>query len=177
MAGEAATGACAATAVGAELALGEIMRSLAILTIACIAATPSYARSLIQCRSGSDEVVISLQDRKAFGRTLSCIIKSNFVADMTPCASNGGFGLSAPTGMASLGKVVDRWQDYMDHMGGVVGFGESAATISFTGGFVYSGDYKPEWSFEIDRLSGRALLKQTGKKDIAYTCSAVKPKL
>lgn len=153
------------------------MRRLAILTIACIAVSPAAARSLIQCRGGAGDVVISLQDRKAYGKTLSCIIKSSFVADMTPCAPNGGFGLSAPTGSASLGQVVMRWQDYMDHSGGVVGFGESAATISVTGGFVYSGEYKPEWAFEVDRLSGRATLKQTGKKDVAYTCAAAKAKM
>lgn len=153
------------------------MKRLTILAIAFLAATPTYAKSLIQCRNGADDVVISLQNRKAYGKTLSCIIKSNFVVDMTPCAPNGGFGLSAPTGSASLGQVVTRWQDYLDHSGGVVGFGENPATISFTGGFVYSGKYTPEWSFEVDRLSGKATLKQTGKKDAAYTCAVAKPKL
>lgn len=150
---------------------------IVILALACIAAAPSQARSLIQCKGAGDDVVISLQERKAYGKTLSCLIKATFVVDMTPCAPNNGFGLSAPTGAASLGKVVGRWQDYMDHNGGVVGFGENAATISFTGGFVYSGEYKREWSFEVDRLSGGATLKQTDKKDLAYTCAVAKPRL
>lgn len=149
----------------------------AIIAIACLAAVPSHARSLIRCQGAGDDVVISLQERKAYGKTLSCLIKATFVSDMEPCAPNNGFGLSAPTGSASLGRVVMRWQDYMNHMGGVVGFGENAATISFTGGFVYSAEYKQEWSFEVDRLSGRATLKQKDKKDIGYACAAAKPKL
>ncbi len=99
---------------------------------------------------------MTLDAQRMLNRTVSCI-SGSFVADMTPCAPNGEFGLSYPTGSASLSKIVNHWQDYGDHLGGVVSYTNSPQSISFSGGFM-SDSYKPEWSFTANRLTGTAKL-------------------
>jgi hypothetical protein len=155
-------------------------RIIAAAVAAMIAGTAS-AKDLIQCHHpSSDEVVISLNDRRMFGRMLNCI-SGSFVEDMTPCAPNGGYGLSYPTGTAGLAKIVDRWQDAYNHLGGVVHAEITSSTIRFDGSFNSPGTSSSEddgmWTFEIDRITGSAELKMFGKPAIPYDCRLVKPKI
>jgi hypothetical protein len=101
---------------------------------------------------------------------------------MTPCAPNGAYGLSAPTGSAELVGVVDRWQDYANHSGGVVSHFANADTIYFAGGFNWpdNGGLTDKWSFTVNRLTGHAELKEfPGQapydKQQLYELSHVKP--
>jgi hypothetical protein len=97
------------------------MTRLIILLMIVSVSSNASAKELLLCQSqGNADVVISLKDRQAFRHNLDCI-SGDFISDMTPCAPEAGFGLSAPTGRASLVAVVDRWQDYIDHLGGVAG--------------------------------------------------------
>jgi len=127
------------------------------------------------CKSvGHHDVVISLRDRQAFGKALDCI-SGDFIADMTPCAPVGGYGLSAPTGNAPLGRVVERWQDYADHLGPVVGHDMTFDTIGFTGGYTSPQDgYKEDWSFFVSRLTGVGELKEKNKPPVTYSCAKAK---
>lgn len=140
------------------------------LMLSLVATSPAFARTVILCRGAGQEAVITLEDRKAFGRTLDCV-SGPFVADMTPCAPNGEFGLSAPTGSASLVKVVKRWQEYGDHLGGVAGHFATKDKLNFNGGFNSpDGGFKEQWSIDVNRLTGVAVLKQEGKQDIKMAC-------
>jgi hypothetical protein len=157
------------------------------------AAGPSATQQLILCqRAGAPDTVITLRASKQFDRTLDCIA-GDFVADMTPCAPNGGYGLSAPTGGAELVGVVNRWQDYADHMGGVVSHFANASTIYFGGGFNWpdAGGLSDKWSFTVNRATGKAELKEFPEepshsneqlrqlshvKPIWYVCHEVKPR-
>jgi|SRR5882724_2229385 len=135
----------------------EVLAALLALSTAM----PASAKVLVLCqRPGSPDTVITLEASTQFNRTLDCIA-GNFVADMTPCAPNGGYGLSAPTGSANLVGVVDRWQDYSDHSGGVVSHFASADTIYFSGGINRpdNGGLTDKWSFRVNRLTGHAELK------------------
>jgi len=113
--------------------------------------------------------------------------------DMTPCAPDGAYGLSAPTGSAELVGVVDRWQDYTNHSGGVVSHFANSETIYFTGGF-NSPDtgLTDKWSFTVNRLTGHAELKElpghspysseqlrelSQVKPVSYMCHEIKPRL
>jgi len=146
--------------------------------------SPLHAATYIRCHNQAEQVKITLSAMRKFSSTLNCI-SGSFVADMTPCAPNGGFGLSYPTGQASLSRVVMRWQDYGDHMGGVVGNHVNGQEIVFSGGYMSPGDgYHSGWLFTVDRLSGTATLKTfkdeiQGTKDgvAQYTCSSLKQKL
>src|SRR4051794_35761392 len=87
----------------------------------------AYAGEIIRCATkGKPEVVMSLNSERVrpvldrVTKVVSCI-EGEFIEDMTPCATNGGFGLSYPTGAASLASIVNRWQDAHGHFGGVVG--------------------------------------------------------
>ncbi len=142
------------------------------LALAVLNTAPASAKSLLLCKApGQPDVEISLQDRQFRGRALDCI-SGDFVYDLTPCAPPGGYGLSAPSGSAPLGRVVNRRQDYGDHFGGVAGHSVTADKIAFTGGFHFPNTgYKEAWSFTASRLTGVAELVQEGKPPLSYMCS------
>lgn len=134
--------------------------SIAALPLTMLMAGSSFAASFVLCQAPDKEDIVIEQDAEKFGEhSLTCISGGGFVVDMTPCAPDGGFGLSAPTGSASLVGVVTRWQDYGDHSGGVVAYSESASSLSFHAGFHYPGSgYQDAWSFEVSRLTGKGEL-------------------
>jgi hypothetical protein len=159
-----------------------------------ITATPASAKETIICQRfrPQETVKISLQAFRQFDRIFDCI-DGSFVSDMTPCAPDGGYGLSAPTGSAKLVGVVDRWQDYAEHSGGVVSHFVNADTIYFAGGFNWpdNGGLTDKWSFTVNRLTGHAELKQypghssynnqqlyqrSQVKPISYICHKMKPR-
>ncbi|MCF4130271.1 hypothetical protein [Methylobacterium sp. SyP6R] len=160
-----------------KMAIGGLVTALALAS----ADRPASAKDVIRCQAkGQPDVIMTLDGERKFGRVLSCI-KGDFVADMTPCAPNGGYGLSYPTGSASLAKVVDRWQDYADHLGGITGYAADVSSLRFDGGF-YSpnqrkrGAWGSHWAFKVDRLTGKATLMQEGKPDIGYACAKARPR-
>lgn len=138
------------------------MKSHAAIALTALLATTehSFAASFVLCQAPDKEDIVIEQDAEKFGEhSLTCISGGGFVVDMTPCAPDGGFGLSAPTGSASLVDVVMRWQDYGDHSGGVVGYSESSSSLSFHAGFHYPGSgYQDAWRFEVSRLTGKGEL-------------------
>jgi hypothetical protein len=167
--------------------MSKPLAGLLLLTAATSA--PVQEQTLCQ-HPGSPDVVITFGASRQFDRTLDCIA-GDFISDMTPCAPNGGYGLSAPTGSADLIGVVDRWQDYADHSGGVVSHFANAETIYFAGGFNWpdNGGLTDKWSFTVHRLTGKAELKEfSGKspyteqqlselshvKPVSYMCHQVK---
>ena len=159
--------------------------------------TALSAKEQILCNhAGKPDVVITLGAREQYGRMLNCI-SGNFTVDLTPCAPDGGYGLSAGTGSAPLVAIVDRWQDYMSHIGGVASNFTNDHTIYFSGGFNFpasdatinqnranvglppipGGDkipdgqgYREAWSFTLSRLTGKAELKEKGKSVLKYNC-------
>lgn len=135
-------------------------RVVAFACLVLLLATPAGASQLIRCeRPNAEPITITRNAERKFGASLNCI-KGNFIGDMTPCAPNGGFGLSRPTGLADLTAVVWRWQDYGDLLGGVVDRHVSADAIHFNGGF-YGGhsDWSDQWSFAVDRVTGVGILR------------------
>lgn len=150
-----------------------VLRSLLLLTALSGAAT---AGPIIDCQSPDADPIRLRLDADTFeGQSLSCI-DAPFIADMTPCAPNGGWGLSAPTGTAALVGVVDRWQEYSDHLGGVIGFWATDTRIHFSGGFNSPGQAMGDpWDFDIDRITGGASLTLSDKAAVAYTCGKVEP--
>jgi hypothetical protein len=132
---------------------------------------------VVRCTSKDQaDVVLGLDSKIMMGRVVSCI-SAPFVFDMTPCAPNGAWSLSYPTGSAGLRAFADRWQDYSDHDGGVTYHTRDSATLVFSGAF-NSPDHTTEnlWKFEANRLTGNATLKERGKPEVAYMCTKVAPK-
>ncbi len=151
-------------------AFGWIAVTLAVTTL-MTAASPAMAEQIRCTAQGKDPVVISLKSQRYAGRELSCI-SGNFVADLTPCAPSKAFSLSAPTGSAAIVGVVDRWQDYAKHDGGVVGYFKSHTTIAFTGGFnTPDGGYEDEWSFTVDRQTRVGTLNRKHGPKVAFSCA------
>jgi hypothetical protein len=173
-----------------------LFKIVVILILVMVASPTLRAEQILCSRQRSPDVVITLNARQQFGRMLSCI-SGRFVSDMTPCAPEGAFSLSTPTGAAALVGVVDRWQEYLNHDGGVVSYDRSPEQIAFSGGFnwppsnatvnqnrasvglppIPGGDKIPEgqgyqelWKFTVSRLTGRAELIQPKKPTLVYAC-------
>ena len=148
--------------------------SATIAVAIAMMATLAEAGTQILCkptRTGQ-QVVLELNARKAFGHQLNCI-DGDFIADMTPCAPTGAFGLSMPTGSTPLTHVVDRWQDYAQHLGGVAGSIVTKHEIRFMGGFnspsTKSG-FVRDWEFVANRLTGEGTLTQGKNTPLSYKC-------
>ena len=144
----------------------------AFAAVALVAASIPARSDHIRCTaSGESPVEISLKAQRYAGRDLSCV-SGNFVAGLTTCAPSKAFSLFAPTGPAAIVGVVDRWQDYARHDGGVVGYFKSHTTIAFTGGFnTPGGGYKDDWSFTVDRHTRVGTLVRKGGPKTAFSCS------
>ncbi len=144
---------------------------IALAAVVLVATIVSAQATQIQCTAaGESPVVISLKSQRYAGRDLSCI-SGSFVAGLTPCAPLKAFSLSAPTGPAAIVGVVDRWQDYAKHDGGVVGYFKSHTTVAFTGGFNTPGTgYKDAWSFTVDRHTKVGTLNRKGGPKAVFSC-------
>jgi len=154
--------------------------SAAVILLSFLAAThPAFGKTTILCSSpGSSDVVISINSAQYSGFVLSCV-RGNFISDMTPCAPENGYGLSAPTGDARLVGVVRDWHDpaYTTHSGGVIRFSADTSRYQFVGGFMWpSKGLEENWRFEVNRLSGSATLAQRGKASQNYSCKKAQPK-
>lgn len=146
-------------------------RHAAVLATFALLSGPALADEVRCVAQGEAPVTIALDARRFAGRALSCI-SGDFVVDLTPCAPRKAFSLSAPTGAAGIVRIVDRWQDYAGHAGGVVGYFKSHTTISFTGGFNDpASGLKDDWSFAIDRQDRSAILTRKGRAATAFKCS------
>lgn len=159
------------------VAVALIVSSTAVAGPRSSADAAGGTKGIIRCTAkGKPEIIMTLNAERKLGRVVSCI-SGDFIADMTPCAPNGGYGLSRPTGSASLARIVDRWQDYGDHMGGVTSHNADASRIHFDGGFFSPGDGKSgsrwssQWAFTANRLTGEGKLTEDGKPDAIYNCA------
>jgi predicted aspartyl protease len=170
-------------------------KCVALVLAASIAApTTLSGKEQILCRHpGHHDIVITLAAKKQFGRVLNCI-SGDFIFDLTPCAPDGAYGLSAGTGTAPLVEIA---KDYTTHSGGVTSNLTNDREIYFSGGFnspqsnttinenraaiglppIAGGDkvpqlgYEENWSFSLSRLTGEAKLKQENSPVTPYICN------
>lgn len=117
------------------------MKLFPLLLIAMIGSSSSVAAQdgvpelvLLACRSATGEdFTIELFGETSFG-PMHCV-KGLMIVDMTPCAPDGGWGLSYPTGRASIAEVTQMWAIAADHFGGkftaILGPEEFTAIASF----------------------------------------------
>jgi hypothetical protein len=132
------------------------MRHKFIVLLLSISATANAGDTILcSSDSGREDVTIIKSADKLFGKTLDCLSGGDFIADLTPCAPNEEFALSAPTGSAAIVEIVQRWQDYTDHLGGVTSHYITDDVIAFSGGWNSpENGYTEQWSFEANRLTG-----------------------
>lgn len=167
---------------------GLFMKLGALVALAAATLLPANALAgqIIRCEAkGAERVEITLGGGAYEGTTLNCI-DADFVSDMSGCAPDEGWSLSRPTGNAGIVGLVYRWQDYIDHVGGVVGFRLSDSAYYFDGGYKSSEFQKwfGQWLFVIDRVTGVGKLSEqpegapsgTLKLTRTYSCSAVSRK-
>jgi len=148
------------------------------LALFTVSAYSSNTGLVCSPKTGEDLIIIKFNETKKFGKFLNCI-NADFISDLTPCAPENGYGLSAPTGTVPLTSVVFDWRDYGSHHGGVVTHWLSSSKISFEGGFMSKDNgYEKEWEFVIDRYTGKAILSIfTGNENMKkkYSCSKKSP--
>lgn len=142
---------------------------LSLLASAC---TSAEKKTVLECsvKGGEGPVVtIALDDRTAFEKSLSCI-QADFLSGMTPCAPNGGFGLSGAAGKVDLSAITDTADGYVSHEGSVTSYSITAEEIQFSGGKNSAGaGYKEDWKFLANRNSGAAVLTR-GSESTDYAC-------
>ena len=141
------------------------MKLFPVLLIAAIGAGSSVVAQdgtpkpvLLDCKSATGEdFTIELFGESAFGR-MHCV-KGLMIVDMTPCAPDGGWGLSYPTGTAGIAEVTPMWAVAARHFGGkftaTLGPEEFTATASFGEGLepdLSRGSY--DMTIKLDRATG-----------------------
>ncbi|TIX92098.1 hypothetical protein BSK43_006800 [Rhizobium sp. P44RR-XXIV] len=121
---------------------------------------------------GSDTVYVHLNSKKQFGHILNCV-GGPFITDMTACAPDGGYGLSAPSGTAALVGVVMRPKDYQRHLGGVTGFTRQGDDVTFTGGVMGSNGLQTSWTLKLDAEGNAVVRDKAGSTP--YKCEPYAP--
>ncbi len=156
-------------------------RAIAVgLAALALAGSPATAAEVLCTHEGTADVTIALNSRETFGHKLSCIA-GDFIEDMTPCAPDGGYGLSAPTGDARLVGVAMDWREaaYANHVnGGVTQFFSTPAKYYFAGGVMgWPGrGLNENWRFDVSRLTGQGTLTVRGRSPVLYACHAARQK-
>ncbi|OCI96869.1 hypothetical protein A6U86_14660 [Rhizobium sp. AC27/96] len=136
-------------------------------------AAPADKPMHLLCKDdGSDTVYVHLNSRKQFGHVLNCV-SGPFSTDMTACAPDGGYGLSAPTGTAALIGVVMRPKDYQRHLGGVTGFSRQGDDVTFTGGVMGSNGLQTSWTLKLDAEGNAVVRDKAGSTP--YKCERYTP--
>lgn len=122
----------------------------------------AYPLTILCTTSNAPDIVVTLSDHREFDRDMNCVA-GEFVVDMSGCAPDGGYSLASPTGAPVVIEIVDRWQDYRDHVGGVTRNAVDSNSIYFAGGFIgpISG-YSEKWALSISRLTGEGKLLHAG---------------
>lgn len=113
---------------------------------------------LLTCQSEDDEnFTIELFSRTSFG-PMHCI-KGLLIVDMTPCAPDGGWGLSYPTGRANISETTQLWAIAARHFGGkftaTLGPEEFSATAVWGNGLepnLENGSY--DMTLKLNRING-----------------------
>ena len=98
-----------------------------------------------------------------FGQPLHCIDAPGLY-DLTPCAPDGGWGLSAGTGLAGLTSVTGSWVQAHDHFYGkfyaLVSADSIVAAASFGEGLPsMSGEGNTFWRMEVSRITGEGRVR------------------
>lgn len=156
------------------------MRKVIAAVAMVVVAGAVEAKEIIRCKSaGHDDLVVTLDDKRMLKRVVSCVSGGGFIADMTPCAPSGAFGLSAGTGAAELVQIVNRWQDATKHTGAVVGHFATPTVVYFNAGTYGDSVFEEAWSFMLDRKTGAGTLRlngepalsmMQGKTTVSYQC-------
>ena len=131
--------------------------------------------SLIECKSdNASPILIELWKPSEVENLLHCV-NGDFIVDMTPCAPDGGWGLSRGTGLADLSEVTSSWQEAHDHTSGKLSAWVGMTSIKFTAnhgeGIVDANSFL--WELTLDRVTGEAELKDSMREVRFYSCELV----
>lgn len=129
------------------------MKKTIIVLATLIASNQCYANDIIRCVAGEKKIDIAFESYDFNGEKLNCLFGS-FLSDMTPCAPNGGFAVSAPTGTAPIVYTTSRWQDVRDEIGGVTQHWINSTQIYFR--FDIG---QKKWEFIVDKIDGTGALR------------------
>lgn len=130
--------------------------------------------TLLSCRSDSGEdFTIELFSETSFG-AMHCV-SGLMIVDMTPCAPDGGWGLSYPTGSAGIADVTSMWAVAADHFGGkftaTLGPTEFTAIASFGTGLepdLSPGSY--DMTISLDRKTGAGTYVSGELGKVEFSC-------
>ncbi len=144
---------------------------LAVLPF-CSNAQGAGTEGVILCQGKEDSrLIVELWKPSTFGEPVHCI-RADFIDDMTPCAPNGGWGLSEDTPSAELVAITSDWRTAHKHTAGKVTAIAGPRGIRFNAqrGEGVGNNLSYEWKFSLQRLTGAALWYNGDGQKSAYTC-------
>ena len=149
------------------------MRVMAGVVLVFALAPTVSAKEHILCkrRGEGTDAFITMGAFSKFERDFNCVY-GDFGGEAPGCAPDGAFGLWYPTGGSELREVVDRWQNYKDHLGEVTGNSINDVTIEFTAGFnSLEHSYQEIWRFSANRFTGVATLTRPDEPPVVFDCA------
>ena len=116
-------------------------------------------------------VVVRLWKPSGFNEPLHCL-QADFIVGMTPCAPNGGWGLSSDTTGAELTEITSDWKTAHEHQAGKVTAisGPRAVMFNAQRGKGIGNNLSYEWKFSVQRRTGEAVWASRDGKKRAYRC-------
>lgn len=156
------------------------MKSMTLALIALAVCTPVAAQEnarppvLLLCQSDRDEDFSIELFRPTEWGAMHCV-SGLLIADMTPCGPDGGWGLSAGTGLAPITEVTSNWQVAGAHYAGK--FSAHLGPVEFRATAMHGQGIEPDLSDDsydmtitLNRLTGLGSYASGALGEVPFDC-------
>lgn len=147
---------------------------LAAFPAASSALTAPDAEMMLCAGTGDSTLLVELWKPSDFDQPVHCL-QAAFIADITACAPQGGWGLSSDRRDADLVDVTNDWKTAHKHQAGKVTAVAGQRGVRFIAhrGIGIASNLSYEWKFSVDRRTGEAIWFDADGQKTRFTCEVL----
>ena len=153
-----------------------LLMTCALATIPAVGFALTATDAQMMLCSGADDntVLVELWKPSDFDQPVHCV-QAAFIADMTACAPQGGWGLSSDRRDAELIEVTNDWKTAHKHQAGKVTAVAGTRGVRFNAqrGIGIGSNLSYEWKFSVDRRTGEAFWFSADGSKTRFDCEVL----